>query len=318
MISPSDLIFPCLFVGSQPGLVVLAANPGWDPKLNALEDAYCRKSPEQYEDLLFNFFDVHPRVIGRRVRWWSGPMSFMPILDGAQEHPPRSTSGAARWRTMHASRLLGGWKLFPRHSARDGLTAFATKESWLHDFYRESTLAALRMRPQVLLVTSKSGHELMRHDLLTELAWHGLETAAPGRSPSRRSAHLERNREDAHRSDRLSPPDRACRERPRCFPQPPERSTCSSVSLDRIENLPNEIVLLLVPHRRHPPLNKQTGPRKLPECSIRAAGHRRGQKREEESELNKLTGRGMGPLIVRLTYTPPIEPLLTECRSLTT
>jgi hypothetical protein len=47
---------PCFTVGSTKGLVVLAANPGWDVVLNKKENDYCTHSPENYIDMMVTSF----------------------------------------------------------------------------------------------------------------------------------------------------------------------------------------------------------------------------------------------------------------------
>lgn len=167
---------PCPFVGHQAGLMVLAANPGWHPDINPIEDAYCRTSPEAYEDLLFNFFESYPRITNKRSRWWSGPMSFAPLLESGSEKLQGSGSAASRWQAVHKSGLLGGWDLFPWHSSSDGLSPFISESvPWLYELCRASVEAVLRFNPQVLLVASKVGYQLIRRELLRDLPWRDFD-----------------------------------------------------------------------------------------------------------------------------------------------
>ncbi|HTQ40525.1 MAG TPA: hypothetical protein VMJ32_15980 [Pirellulales bacterium] len=71
---------PCLSVGSHKGLVVLGANPGWKRDRNPRENAYCRESPGAYADMMFNYFECYPRVVGARGRWWPRAMTFLQML----------------------------------------------------------------------------------------------------------------------------------------------------------------------------------------------------------------------------------------------
>lgn len=171
---------PCLNVGSSSGMVVLAANPGWSQEDNEREDAYCRTSPAHYEDLIFNFFDTHPKVVGRRVRWWSGPINFSrELILPTDNLLPESAE--TKWKTAYSSRLLGGWELFPWHSVSDGISPQIRKNAWLHEFCKESILALIRLKPKVILVASKEGFDLMRHDLLSQASW--IDSTAGQKSP---------------------------------------------------------------------------------------------------------------------------------------
>jgi len=162
---------PCLSVGSTEGLVVLAANPGWKAELNAKEDAYCRRSREEYVDMMFGFFHRHPIVRdGEYARWWTRAMKWMVLLPGWNEGDcPNPT--AARWEHIHNTGRLGGWELFPWHSSKDGLTSKIAKHTWLAKFMRSSVGAVLRLKPQLLFVASSTGYGVIRHDLLPELSW---------------------------------------------------------------------------------------------------------------------------------------------------
>jgi hypothetical protein len=160
----------CLNVGASSGMVVLAANPGWSMEDNAREDAFCRSSVENYEDLIFNFFDTHPKVVGRRVRWWSGPINFSRELmpDYCQNS---NASAEQKWHAVNKSKTLGGWELFPWHSISDGISPQIKKKPWLHEFCKESILALIRLQPKIILVASKEGYDLIRWDLLDSVPW---------------------------------------------------------------------------------------------------------------------------------------------------
>ena len=161
---------PCLSVGSLKGLVILAANPGWSEKANALEDAYCKASPEQYIDILLNFFKTHPKVVGERVRWWSGPIGFYNELFDEKSKFTAMTS-IQKWNAISEKRMLGGWELFPWHSSKDGISAQIHTTPWLHELAKESIRALLRVNPKAILVASKAGSDLIRHDLLKDIKW---------------------------------------------------------------------------------------------------------------------------------------------------
>lgn len=174
---------PCLSIGSRNGLLVLAANPGWKPMLNAREDSYCRRSKEAYKDVMFNFFSVHPRVVGERVRWWSKPMSFVQLLRNGSSRFGKYSSASQRWLCAHQSGLIGGWELFPWHSTSDGISAHIGSQEWLARLIRESVNAAVRFAPEVLLVASKAGFDLIRHQMLPDASW--IDSEIGTRTPTK-------------------------------------------------------------------------------------------------------------------------------------
>lgn len=170
---PVDLqpILPCLGVGAHSDLVILAANPGWHPARNVREQGYCVASPDAYTDMMFNFFERHPAVIGEHASWWTKAMSFVPLLPGRTEAQAAPQSVAAKWRGVHEDRILGGWDLFPWHSKQDGITCRTADAPWLKDFFSESVQAVLRLGPKVLFVTSSAGYRLIRDNLLPMEPW---------------------------------------------------------------------------------------------------------------------------------------------------
>lgn len=166
---------PCLSVGSTTGLVVLAANPGWKPDLNAKEDGYCQQSREAYVDMMFNFYHRHPLVRdGVYSRWWTQAMKWQVLLSGwNKDEWPKSVG--SRWERVHESGRLGGWELFPWHSSKDGITSKIHKHACLAQIMRSSVRALLRLKPQVLFVASSTGYGVIRHDLLPDLQWRDFK-----------------------------------------------------------------------------------------------------------------------------------------------
>jgi hypothetical protein len=166
---------PCLTVGSRSGLVVLAANPGWSPDINKIENEYCKKSPGHYVDLMLNFFQEYPRQVGPRLRWWSNIFSFIELLPNGPERFGSADSSVQRWERAHESKIIGGWELFPFHSDKDGVSAYMTNTDWLRSCAQESISAALRLEPEVILIASKSGWKMARDDLLKDCSWQDTE-----------------------------------------------------------------------------------------------------------------------------------------------
>jgi len=165
---------PCLSVGSTKGLLLLCANPAWKEKLSPLEETHCQQSPEDYIDLMFNYFGKHPKVVGRRVRWWSNTFGFVRLLPNGLERFGIARNSAEKWQLAHTSKLIGGWELFPFHSESDGFSprilSEKPDEKWLRDCAKESVLAAIKMSPEVLLIASKVGSQIV-HRLLPDAKW---------------------------------------------------------------------------------------------------------------------------------------------------
>jgi hypothetical protein len=169
----SDL--PCLSVGSTKGLLVLCANPGWKEELSPLEEACCQRSPEEYIDLMSSFFERHPDVVGKRVPWWSKPFWFVRLLKSGLERFGNAKSSEEKWHLAHTSKLIGGWELFPFHSESDGISDHICSDKhddkWLRVCAEESVRAAIRMSPEVLLIASKVGSQIIHRLLPPDAKW---------------------------------------------------------------------------------------------------------------------------------------------------
>src|SRR5437763_4990563 len=116
----SDL--PCLTMGSRSGLVCLLVNPGWRQELNISEDAHCRKSKDDYVDLMFNFFVKHPEVVGERITFAAQIISFVGLLREGQDRFGHIKTTTEKWQRANSSRLVGHWEIFPFHSVEDGMS----------------------------------------------------------------------------------------------------------------------------------------------------------------------------------------------------
>jgi hypothetical protein len=156
---------PCLAVGSVIRLLVLSVNPGWKEDLNSKEDKYCQKTEEQYIDLMLNIFEKGPDVWKQRIRWWGKPFWFVRLLNDGVKRFGNANSSEAKWRSAHKSKLIGGWELFPFHSESDGISSHIRDCN--PDVYRlresveESVRAAIRMSPEVLLIASPVGTQIV-------------------------------------------------------------------------------------------------------------------------------------------------------------
>jgi len=161
---------PCLAIGGLKGVLLVNANPGWREDLNHLEDSYCRRSKDAYIDLMLNFFERHPEVVGERVTWWNSALSWVRLLDD-WELRFGALDGKKKWAKAHQSKLVGGWELVPFHSSKDGVSGLMRKVPWLRTCAIESLRAAIRIGPEVLFVVSKKGWQFVRFDVLPEARW---------------------------------------------------------------------------------------------------------------------------------------------------
>lgn len=168
---------PCLAVGALNNLVIMAANPGWGSQINEREDAYGREGIENYLDITRNYFAATPRVVGRCTMWWSRAISFIKLIPGQERYFEEANpfNGRDRWSKVHTDGLIGGWELFPWHSSSDGLTHRVNDLPWLRNFYDSSINAILRIKPRILFVVSKTGHDLIRDVLKSDLRWKDFE-----------------------------------------------------------------------------------------------------------------------------------------------
>lgn len=186
---------PLLGLGSWKGVVLVSANPGWrersvDPR-NHLEEEFRSSSAAACHAFAEDFFEVHhrPDVLGKKLRFWSRPIALLELLGWANvrraaglegDGPPQST--VERWRLAHEARLLGGWELLPWHSQADGFS-LRTTGGLFRRLCEESLQAAIRIQPKYLVVASKAGYDLMRHELLRGASW--VDDAVNGVNVSR-------------------------------------------------------------------------------------------------------------------------------------
>ncbi len=161
---------PCLLHGKNKGFLVFSANPGWNEVSNKLENDFCLISKSNYKDLMFNFFDQHPKVIGKRVRWWSNAMSILNILDKDYNYFGDLKS-ADKWKKVDDEGVLGGWDLIPFHSSSDKFSSVINDVAWLKSCAKESLSAAIRLKPKILFVASKAGYNLIRNTIYADENW---------------------------------------------------------------------------------------------------------------------------------------------------
>jgi len=170
---------PCLTMGSRSGLLFLLVNPGWSKELNQKEDGYCRKSKKTYVDFFFNYFIRSPQVLGERIRYAVNMISFVGTLRDGLDRFGYFQTPEERWERAHSSRLLGHWELFPFHSASDGLNQHIGQYPWLSSCMKESLGAVMRLQPELLLVMSRYGWDMLRNEVLRDQQWRDIEIGKP-------------------------------------------------------------------------------------------------------------------------------------------
>lgn len=154
-------------------LILLSANPGWVRELNAVERTL-KGQPigdgvvdlDKYDLYRRNFFprwyeDVVKPINWQRGMWWNNALNFLHCVAGLT--PSRKMC------RLDPRLHVIGWELWPMHSARDGLTAAAQRDSTLREFAKQSIRAALRTRAEAVVIASVAGFEL-----LEELQLDGL------------------------------------------------------------------------------------------------------------------------------------------------
>jgi hypothetical protein len=170
---------PCLSIGSRSGLVYLFVNPGWKRDANAKEDAFCRRSKDNYIDLMFNFFITYPKVVGQRNNFGVNMISFVGLLRDGLQRFGRPKTAPEKWRLAHELKLIGHWELFPFHSSSDGLTQHIHQQPWLSLCMREAVAAIVRLQPELLVVMSRFGWNILRNDVLVNNRWKDTEIGNP-------------------------------------------------------------------------------------------------------------------------------------------
>lgn len=112
---------PTTFVGRLDGWVLVAANPGWNPVANLLEDTFRRADAAQNAAFVSTFFEQYPAVTQTTNRTWSRVLR---LYAQAQAQPEElAVRGSRLWMHAHEEGWpIGGLDLIPFHSAKDGIT----------------------------------------------------------------------------------------------------------------------------------------------------------------------------------------------------
>ena len=164
---------PTTAVGRLNGLVVVSANPGYDPERNACESDYRGQSAERNRSFCADFFHSYPEGVGSTSRYWTWVLGLWKAAFLGENDVGYNARGRDLWKVAHAARWpVGGIDLIPFHSSRDGITSQLHKledSRWL-----EVARSTLRMvcalegaverrsgpKHRLVLVTSARGHEL--------------------------------------------------------------------------------------------------------------------------------------------------------------
>jgi len=162
---------PCLGYGSMKRLLVVNANPGWHAKYNAIEEKYVTEcdNGRRYFDLYSErFFEEYLRVFCRErtIRLWTSAMRFAKILNDWKKDLPEDKP--RRWKLISREGVLGGWEIFPFHSTSDALTKDFENRQWLKKITIWSVAAALKMKPEVVIVASPAGTSIVNDYLLRD------------------------------------------------------------------------------------------------------------------------------------------------------
>lgn len=166
---------PTTAVGSMDGLVIVAANPGFNALINPHEHAARITSPTANYDFCRNLFSAYPKALNRTIRFWSFALG---LYAEAFHGGPPQIHGRARWYEASGPDpwLIGGVELLPFHSSRDAITgAFGSAHPAPHMRALEATARAslemtcamplkgsVRLTRRVAIVASKGGDALVR------------------------------------------------------------------------------------------------------------------------------------------------------------
>jgi hypothetical protein len=106
-------------------------------------------------------------------------ISFVETLRDGRERFGNPKTPKARWERAQASRLIGHWELFPFHSKDDGLSPRVGEYPWLTSCMKESISAAIRLQPELLLVMSPFGWDMLRNKAFPNQQWRDTRIGKP-------------------------------------------------------------------------------------------------------------------------------------------
>lgn len=152
---------PTTAIGGFNGLLVVAAMPSWNEKLNAEEMKHRSASPNANRAFCERLFAEYPDHAAR-LTWWKRLVRFAyRVMDDGE--PPKDTDLIA-WA---ANGMVGNVDLIPFHCQDDKLTRHVlngqrlqetgTLLGAMHAMAAETLRMAARLRPKAILVVSRSG-----------------------------------------------------------------------------------------------------------------------------------------------------------------
>ena len=104
---------PTVVVGGTKGILIIAANPGFNDELNAKE-AIFRQTENGNEEFCSQFFTHKFREHVKKIPWWISVSKFAQAAYADQVH-----DDSLDWA---ATGLVGAIDLVPFHSKKDGIT----------------------------------------------------------------------------------------------------------------------------------------------------------------------------------------------------
>ena len=152
---------PCFGVGNLKGLVVVAANPGWNLKTNPKEEAHCSRSADLYIEFMRKFYSQYPRVIGTSSQWWSKAMNYQDFMKEGPGNWSEFKPWQVKWRRTSKCDFLGGWDLFPFHSNQDGISTQIKSNPVVRELALESFNALIRIKPRAILIAHTEGYDFV-------------------------------------------------------------------------------------------------------------------------------------------------------------
>jgi len=175
---------PHAFAGNLGGASILLVNinPGWNERLNRIEDAIVRTSEEASWEFSRRLFTTYPKRVGQ-MYWWNRCIGIAwRTLKGG---PPDGISVCIKreWANSHIAAV----ELFPLHSnsagfLRDYSRPSASTRRMQESIFRgmRATLtAALRLSIPLSVVVSKAGTRFV-NDMAQSECWSPISPLPPG------------------------------------------------------------------------------------------------------------------------------------------
>lgn len=153
---------PTTAIGGFKGLVVVAAMPSWNAKINSEEMRHRGASPVANRDFCESLFGVHANHASK-LGWWRRVARFAyRVMEGCE--PPNDVDLLLEWA---AKGMIGSVDLVPFHCQNDRLTGIVADgqrrrvaDPLLGALYTtafETLRMASRLGPKAILVASRSG-----------------------------------------------------------------------------------------------------------------------------------------------------------------